>query len=56
MVVMDSPDAPQLLPPSIGQALVSELEARGAQVVVRQSGVTAVLWKPPPGTTTLHLP
>jgi len=56
MVVMDSPDAPQLLPPSIEQALVSELVRKGARVVVSESGVTAVLWNPPSGTTALRLP
>ena len=56
MVVMDTPDAPQLLPPSIGQALVSGLVSRGARVVVHASGVTAVLWNPPRGTSQLHLP
>ena len=55
-VVIDSVDAPQLLPPSIAQALVSDLVGKGARVVVNQAGVTALVWPPPPGTTELRLP
>jgi len=56
VVVFDPAIAPVLLPGDTNGALQARLEGQGAQVLVRTPGVTALLWHPPAGTTSLELP
>ena len=56
VVVVDPSIEPALLPPATSSAIVGQLEARGARVLVSSNGVTAVLWHPSPGVTSLPLP
>lgn len=55
VVVIDPTIDTAFLPAGVSDDLVHRLEHQGASVLVSTPGVTAVLWHPPPGTTTLHL-
>jgi len=56
VVVVDTRRAAQLLPRDQADRLVAQLVGRGARVVVRRAGVTALVWHPPRGVTALPLP
>ena len=55
VVVVDPSIDTAFLPTAVSTHLVQRLERQGATVLVSTPGVTAVLWHPPPGVTTLHL-
>ena len=55
VVVVDPSIDTAFLPTRVSDGLVRRLEGQGATVLVSTRGVTAVLWHPPPGVTTLHL-
>jgi hypothetical protein len=56
VVVVDPAIAPDLFPPRKVQVLVDRLEAEGARVLVSSTGVTALIWHPPPGVTSIRMP
>ena len=55
VVVVDPSIDTAFLPAAVSTGLVRRLEHQGATVLVSTPGVTAVLWHPPPGVTSLHL-
>jgi hypothetical protein len=56
VVVVDPAIAPELFPPRKIAVLVHRLQVEGARVLVSSAGVTALIWHPPPGVTSIRMP
>ncbi len=56
VVVVDPAITPELFPPHKVTVLVHRLEAEGARALVSSAGVTALIWHPSPGLTSIRMP